>query len=119
MSNNTFSPQGQTFALAVTTASQAFTPTLSSVPSSVAPLEVVVDYRFSNVGTQAVWIQTALAGATAPTAVIPVAGTPQTGILINAGETRTFAFAYGTQFAVIAGATGSTLYGCIGNGNNT
>ena len=67
-----------------------------------------LDYRITNIGTQVVFMATAIPGAAAPTATIPGDGANAAVILIGPNETRTFSFAYGTQIAAIAAATGST-----------
>jgi len=112
-----FQPQSATFARTVTAASQAVSPVLSPAPSAAqAALLSGVDYRFTVVGTQAVWIAWALPGATAPTAAIPADGASGQGIMIEGTMSYTLSFPYGTQFAVIAAATGSTVYVTIGSG---
>ena len=117
MSNMSYSPYGNTFCRVVTAASQAVpTPTIVPAPTAIAPIMCELDYRVSNIGTQTVFIATAVPGATAPTATIPGDGTNAAVLLIAPNETRTFSFQYGTQFAAIAAATGSTLYISCGDG---
>ena len=118
MSIGTFNPLSLSYAIAVTTASQAINPALINPPNAVAPLVADIDYRFTVVGTQPVFVAISAPGATAPTAVMPVAGTPQSGLVVAAGDTRAMSLPYGTQFAVIAANAGSTLYYCAGNGAN-
>jgi hypothetical protein len=119
MSNMSYSPYGNTFCRVVTAASQAVPlPTASPAPTAIAPLMLELDYRFTNIGTQAVFIATAGPGAAAPTATIPADGANAAVLIVEAGTTRTFSFAYGTQFAAIAAATGSTLYVSLGDGVN-
>lgn len=118
MSNQAFTPISNTFARAVTAASQAVGPVvISPAPSAAqAALLSAVDYRFTVVGTQAVWIAYALPGATAPTAAIPADGANAQGFMIEGTMSYTAAFPYGTQFAVIAAAIGSTIYVTAGSG---
>ena len=77
-----FTPLGPTFARTVTAASQALSPTLTTPPAVIAPLTGNVDYRFTVVGTQAVWIAY---GTTAPTAAIPADGATGQGFMIEGG----------------------------------
>jgi hypothetical protein len=65
--------------------------------------------RFSNVGTQVVFIL--------PGEATQVAATTTNAIPIPAGQTEIFTLSQGTQsLSVIATATGSTLYYTIGEG---
>ena len=115
MANQAFAPQSNTFARAVTIASQACTPAISPVPPSAAQL-VLMDYRIVVVGTQPVFLAFAGAGATAPTAAIPIDGANASGIMIQGAASYTLQLPYGTQIAAIAPAIGSTIYVCIGTG---
>lgn len=113
----TFTPLSNTFARAVTTASTAVAPLLSPAPSAAqASVLGEMDYRVTVVGTQAVYIAYAAAGATAPTAAIPADGANGNGIMIEGTMSYTIRLPYGAQFAVIAPAVGSTIYICIGAG---
>ena len=116
MANEAFFPISNTFTLDVTAASQALTPVISPVPSSPDIVTGGYEYRFSNVGTQSVFIAQADPSSTAPTAVFPLTGANQNGVLITAGSTVTLKLVYGTKLAVIAPATGSTIHVCIGRG---
>jgi len=115
MSSNTFNPMGPTFARTVTAASTALSPTLTNPPAAVAPLAVVLDYRFTNIGTLPVWVAY---GTTAPTAAIPADGTTASGFFVEPNQTRTFEFGYGILLACIASGAGSSIYVTIGSGNN-
>ena len=75
-----------------------------------------VDYRFTVVGTQSVYISYSASGAAAPTAAIPADGANGNGIMIEGTMSYTLRLPYGAQFAVIAAAVGSTVYVCIGAG---
>jgi hypothetical protein len=118
MSSNTFNPYGPTFARTVTTASTTVVPTLTAPPTALTPMIASMDYRFTNIGTQPVWVAYAYPGVAAPTAVIPTDGTSQTGLWVEPNTTRSFEFTYQTQFACIAASAGSSLYCTIGSGNN-
>jgi hypothetical protein len=118
MSNNAFTPLSNTFALAVTAASQAVGPVVLSPAPSAAQAAILqnVDYRFTVVGTQPVWIAYAFPGATAPTAAIPASGASGQGFYIEGAISYTASFPYGTQFAVVAPAVGSSIYVTAGTG---
>ena len=120
MSNNTFIPQSNLFARTVTVASQAISPVLIAPPPVFGnnQVPVTLDHRFRNTGSVDVFIAWADPGATAPIATIPGDGANAKVLVIEANSTRTFQFAYLTQFAVIASGAGSTLYCQIGSGNN-
>jgi hypothetical protein len=108
-----FTPLGPTFARTVTAASQALSPTLTTPPAAIAPLLGNVDYRFTVVGTQAVWIAY---GTSAPTAAIPADGATGQGFMIEGPMSYTVSLPYGTFFAAIAAAGGSSIYVIIGQG---
>ena len=74
------------------------------------------DYLMTNVGTQVVWVaysQSSSIGAV----VIPVPGTPQNAIPIQAGSSRVISAGPNSYFVTIAAAVGSTLYITPGDGN--
>ena len=127
MTVGNFNVLSNTFRRTVTAVSQAIPqpvlnaanlPGVGPVGTFFAP-PGVYDHRFTNVGTQAVFVTTAAPGAAAPTAAIPVDGANGPGFLVEAGGVRTFGFQYGTQFAAIAAAIGSDVYVTIGSGNNS
>ena len=103
----TFNAMSNTFRRTVTAASQAIPqPVLNAANlTGVGPVGTffappgVYDYRFTNVGTQAVFVTTSAPGATAPTAAIPADGANGLGFIVDPNTTRTFGFQYGTQFA--------------------
>lgn len=65
--------------------------------------------RFSNIGTQTVFIL--------PYEGTAVAATTTNAIPLPAGQTEIFTFSQGTTgYTVIAGSTGSTLYSTVGEG---
>ena len=117
MSTLSFTPYSNLFRRTVTAASQAVPqPVVQSPPTAIAPFEQALDYRFTNIGTQAIFIANSLPGAAAPTAAIPADGANGNVIIIEPNSSRTFVYPYGTQFAVIAPAVGSDLYVSIGDG---
>lgn len=116
MSNQAFTPLGNSFARVVTTASTTVAPTLFIAPTAIAPFTQNLDYRFTVVGTQAVWIAYAFPGAAAPTAAIPADGATAQGFMIEGAMSYTASFPYGTQFAAISASAGSSLYATIGLG---
>ena len=116
MSIDAFYPVSDTFALSVTTSSQPLSPAISPAPSAADIMQGGFEYRFTNVGTQPVFIADASPDESAPTAVYPLTGVNQNGALILPNTTVTLKLVYGTKLAVIATATGSTIYVCIGRG---
>jgi hypothetical protein len=110
MTTEAFNPQANTSAIAVTATSQAAVIVLSS---STLNAYITQQLIFTVVGSQPV---TVAYDASAPTAVIPTAGSPQKCIVLPADSSQTYSFATGTLFAVIAPATGSTLYITTGAG---
>jgi hypothetical protein len=103
-------------ARAVTAASQAIPAiTLADSPSA-AQLAILadVDYRITVVGTQAVFLAYAPAGATAPVAAIPADGAVSAigskMVMIEGAMSYTLRAPAGAQFAAISGAIGSTVY---------
>lgn len=116
MANEAFFPISNTFSLDVTAASQAISPVITPTPVAADIVTGGYEYRFSNIGTQPVFLADAEPGASAPTAVFPLSGANQNGVVITAGSTVTLKLVYGTQLAVIAPATGSTIHVCIGRG---
>lgn len=117
MSQLSFTPYSSLFRLTVGVASAAVPqPVVSPAPTAIAPFAQALDYRFTNIGTQAVFIATAAAGAAAPTAAIPASGASGAVFIIEPNSCRTFVFPYGTQFAAIAPLAGSDLYVSIGDG---
>ena len=117
MSANSYSPYGNTFRRTVTAASLAVPAIVSNpAPTAIAPFTQELDYRFTNIGTQVVFIAWAFPGASAPIAAIPADGANGQVMLLEANTSRTFSFPYGTQFAVIAAATGSDVYVSVGDG---
>jgi hypothetical protein len=108
MTTEAFTPAGKTTAIAVTAASQAV-PVDFNTPINY----VTQQYIMTVVGSQPV---TLAYGASAPTAIIPVAGTPQFCIVLPGDSSQTYSFPQGTYFAAIAAAAGSTLYMTAGAG---
>jgi hypothetical protein len=118
MATEAFYPVSNSYALDVTTTSQALVPVISPVPSGPDIATGGFEYRFTVVGTQPVFISDAYPDEAAPTAVYPTTGTNQNGVLVLPGTIATFKFVYGTKLSVIAPATGSTIHVCIGRGIN-
>jgi len=116
MANEAFFPISNTFTLDVTTASQALTPVISPVPPAPDIITGGYEYRFTVIGTQPVFITDADPDAAAPTAVFPLTGANQNGVVLLPNTAITLKFVYGTKLAVIAPATGSTIHVCIGRG---
>lgn len=104
MSTEAFTPNGKTTAIAVTATSQAMTTDTSIY---------MPQYVLTVIGSQPV---TLAYGVSAPTAVIPVAGVPQQCVVLPADSSQTYSFPPNSFFAVIAAATGSTLYMTAGSG---
>jgi hypothetical protein len=90
-----------TINVAVTASSQALGPLKVSSTSQV---------RFVNSGTQTVFIDVVSAAASAPTA------TAATSMPMLPNTVEVFSVPQGAQIAVIAAATGSTLYATVGDG---
>jgi len=118
MSNQAFNPQTATSVRAVTATSTAVPDVaMSPAPSAAqASLLAPLDYRFTVVGTQPVFIAYALPGLAAPNASIPADSATGSVLVIESQKSYTFQFPYGTKFAVIAPATGSTVYVTAGTG---
>jgi hypothetical protein len=95
-----FRPLALTQNIAVTAAAQTQTLNFSLGTFAV---------RFSNVGTQTVFVL--------PGEATQTDATVTNAIPIPAGQTEIFTFSQGTRtFSVIATATGSTLYSTVGEG---
>jgi hypothetical protein len=118
MAYDAFFPISNTFALDVTTSSQALSPTISPVPLAPDIQNGGFEYRFANVGTQTVWLAQADPAAANPTATVVATGNNLPSMPILANTVATMKFVYGTKLAVIAPAVGSTIYVTIGRGIN-
>lgn len=116
MAFDAFFPISNTFTLDVTTSSQALAPVIAPVPAAADIQTGGFEYRFTVIGTQPVFLADVEPGATAPTATFPLTGANQNGVVLLPNTTTTLKFVYGTQLAVIAPATGSTIHVCIGRG---
>jgi len=117
MSQLSFTPYSNLSRRTIGVASTAITtPVIQTPPTAIAPFTQALDYRFTNIGTQAVFIATSAPGAAAPTAVIPTDNANNATFIVEPNSTRTFALPYGTQFAAIAPLAGSDLYISIGDG---
>ena len=116
MANEAFFPISHTFSLDVLTTSATISPVISPVPPRADIETGGYEYRFTNIGTQPVFVANSPPGAGVPVAVYPTTGGNQHGVLILPGSVITLKFVYGTQLAVIAAATGSTIHVCIGRG---
>ena len=116
MANEAFFPISHTFTLDVLTTSQALAPVITPAPSNADIETGGYGYRFAVVGTVPVFLADVEPSAAAPTAVFPLTGANQNGVILLPGSVVTLKFVYGTKLAVIAAATGSTVHVCIGRG---
>jgi hypothetical protein len=114
-----FNAISQTFALVVTATSKPIQPLLPvalNVSAKEKEVMGLVDYRITNIGTEAVWVAHTHAADTSPTAAIPADGASARGLMIPPNSTVTVYEPVETKFAAIAAATGSTIYITIGSG---
>jgi hypothetical protein len=102
-----FTAMGQTFAITVTATSSTAVQATGNQAS---------DYLLTNVGTQVVWASYSQA-ASIGAVVIPVPGTPQAAIPIQANSSRVISAGPNSYFVTIAASTGSTLFITPGDGN--
>lgn len=111
MTIEAFSPFTNCYALAVTAVSAVVAVGIP-VANNTA---VQVQYQFTVVGTEPVFINYGAAG-TVPVAAIPASGANAAGIMLPAGACLVLSFAPGTVIAAIAAGAGSTLYVNAGYG---
>lgn len=116
MSTDAFYPVSTTFALSVTTSSQALAPVISPAPSAADIVQGGFEYRFTAIGSHNIFVAIADPDASAPTATIPASGANSNGVMIPANTTVTLKLVYGSKLAVVAPTNGSTIYVCIGRG---
>lgn len=101
-----FQPQGNSYAISVTTSASAAIQAPGLAGGS--------NYLISNATTQGVFI--AFGPTSTVAAVAPTAGSPANGIWLQGGSTQSFTFGTGSWFSAIAPTGVSTLYITNGDG---
>jgi hypothetical protein len=104
-----FSPRGNSYTLVATTTS-------SSVPIADPSGTGSINYRVVNLGAVDAFLAFAGSNDPAPVALIPVAGTPSTGMPVLARTVEVFTLQAGSQIAAITPGTTTTLYITVGEG---